>query len=717
MNKNKILRLIVAFIMLLNISSFAFADAGITSGQILSYNPNPDTEAMGEAGIALTSNKPAAAILNPASTIATYRTVLSLSNSTLYGDIQYNYIGAQFPTIIGIFGLAFMYAGYGDIEYLNISGNKLDMNSTNDIAFVLNYSLPIKGEIPIEKLRGGVGANIKVLRTSLADYTSEAFAVDFGGILYVPRLDNLSIGMTYKNLGTGQKFVREKYSLPQVFVLGLGYHEKDFYNLKIALDFNAQAYSGNYFSVGASITPVYFLTFRGGVKLGDESINSDLRLGLGFEFQSFMFDYSYTYSDKLNTTHNFNLSYAIGNFSNQKTAYDYYMKNHFREAVELFNKNDFISSRQKFDEILSVYPEHRPSQRYLQRIIDELNEIDMYNARRVNKYMKQANKSIEKGNAVDAVKYFNKVLELDAENSLAKTGIEKVDEYTYIVSVEREREKHKEQIEYLWKRSEKFYKRGDLVRAKEALSYILDIDPENQPAKDGIVNIDNQFSKIAADKVNEMYSKGMNLFNQGKFQESVRYFEAIVVAAPHRRDAQDMITRAESAMEEIVREQRYENLRKQQEKVMAEVNRNFETALNYYQKNRLAEALRYFTRSKEIADKVELTEISKNAQNYMSRISYDLSETHYRRGFEFYRKNDFERAEREYRLAINYNPANTSAKFEHQRVADDLANKYYEEGMAHYAKSDFEKARNLLKKSLYYKPDKTEAKRALEKLQ
>ena len=80
--------------------------------------------------------------------------------------------------------------------------------------------------------------------------------------------------------------------------------------------------------------------------------------------------------------------------------------------------------------------------------------------------MRRANKAIDRGDAVAASNYFNKILELDPENSLAKTGVEKVDEYTNIVSIERERQKNKDRIEYLWNRSDRFYKRASLSGQK-----------------------------------------------------------------------------------------------------------------------------------------------------------------------------------------------------------------------------------------------------------
>ena len=698
-------------------TSQIFAAAGSNSAQIFAYNPNTATQAMGDAGVALTADTAHGALLNPASTMNVYRPVVSISNTSLLSLIQYNFLGAQFPTKIGNFGLAAMYAGYGDIPYYDKAGNNIDMSSTNDLAFIINYSVPIKRTVPVENIYGSVGVNLKVLRSALANYTTEAFAVDVGGIFKVPNMENFAVGAAFKNFGSNFKVVEDSYPLPEIFTIGLAYEENGFYDLKLAFDFNSQRYSGNFFSAGISVTPVYFLTFRGGIKLADESLNTDIRLGLGFQYQSISIDYAYTPSDYLNGTHSFNLSYAIGQFADQRAAYDYYLMNHYREGAALYAKKDLIGAREKFDQILSVYPEHRASQRFLQKIVDELSSIDAFNARRVNEYMQKAAKALNTGDVTKASKFFRLVLDLDPENSFAKDGLNNIDNYTKQASIEREKIKNKDRIEYLWGRSDKFYREGELVRAKETLGFILEVDPNNSAAKDAVVNIDNQLSKISADKVAEMFGKGMDLYNQGKFHEAIGYFEAVVIAAPHRRDAQDLIAKSERNVKDLEEEERRKKVESAQDKVRAELYRIFESGLKYYEKNNLYESVKYFKRAKELADKYEFDEYSSNSQNYITKIGYELSEVHYRKGFELVRNNDFESAAREYKTALNYNPQNASASFEYERVSRELGNKYYEEGMSYYSRSDFEKARSSLKRALSFDPQKTEAKRALERLQ
>ena len=65
---------------------------------------------------------------------------------------------------------------------------------------------------------------------------------------------------------------------------------------------------------------------------------------------------------------------------------------------------------------------------------------------------------------------------------------------------------------------------------------------------------------------------------------------------------------------------------------------------------------------------------------------------------------------------MEYNPGNTSAKFELDRVADQVAQSFYEKGMAAYSKNEMEKAREYFKKALYFRPDKIEAQRALDRV-
>jgi len=713
---NMQIKKIISLLLVLSFFIFPFQNVYAT-GKIFALNPDPVSSGMGDAGVALQSQFITGATINPASTVGVYRTVATLAVSNITGNIQYDYGGVAFLSSIGVFGASVMYVDYKTGDYLDNEGKDIKgLGTSYDISAMLNYSLPLKRYLPTFIDYGGIGASLKFIRSSLADYVSEAIAIDAGGLFAIPTIRYLSLGFAFKNLGTDQKYVKEQFCLPQTLTFGLGFNYEDFYNVKVALDFNDMRDYESYTSIGLSFNPVYFLAFRFGVKIGGDSIFNNTRMGVGLQFKGINFDYAFIPTSDLNATHQFSLSAAFGNFADQKTAYEYYLNNHFREAEASFYAKDFVKAREQFDDILAVYPDHVPSQEYLRKTIDELAKIDDYNMDRVNSYMKKAEKALAKNDVVTADKYYRKALELDPTNKIAKYGIEKGELATHNVKVEQARIENKERIEYLWARYEKFYKKGDLVRARDTLKYLLDIDSENALANEKIVNLDNQLAKVASDKANEIYNQGMKLYKKGEYDEAIKYFEAVVVAAPHRLDVQDLIDKAQKNIQEIAEAERLTALEKEQNKVKDMLYDSYEKGLKCYEKGKLEESVVHFKKAKEIAEKYEFEEYFKNSSKYISKISYNLSEKYYKKGFALFRKNKFEESATNYKKALEYNPGNTSAKFELERVADKVAQDCYEKGMAAYSKNEMDKAREYFKKSLYFRPNKTEAKRALDRI-
>lgn len=687
------------------------------TGKVFVLNPDPVSSAMGDAGVALMSQFVTGANLNPASVVGVYRTVATLAVSNITGNIQYDYAGIAFLSSIGVFGASVLYVDYDTGDYLdNLAGEISGLGSSYDISAILTYSLPLKRYLPTFIDYGGIGANLKFIRSSLADYISEAIAADFGGLFAIPTLKHLSFGFAIKNVGTTQKYVKEDLNLPQTLTLGLGFTYEDFYNLKLALDFNDMKEYEDFTSIGLAFNPVYFLAFRFGLKLGGDSIFNNTRMGVGLQFKGINFDYSFIPTSDLNSTHQFSLSAAFGNFADQKMAYEYYLNNHFREAEASFYAKDFVKAREQFDDILSVYPDHAPSQEYLRKTVDELAKIDDYNLDKVNKYMTKAKKAMDKNDVVTADKYYRKALDLDPTNRSAKIGMEQGEQSTHKVKVEQARAENAERIEYLWSRYEKFYKKGDLVRARDSLKYLLDIDSENGLANEKIVDLDNQLAKIASDKSSELYNQGMKYYKSGNYEEAIKYFEAVIVAAPHRIDVQDLITKAQGNIQEIAEAEKLSSLEKEQSKVRDQLFAAYDAGLKNYERGKLEASVKHFEKAKSIAQKYEFDEYYKNANNYISKISVNLSEKYYKQGFAAFRKNKFESAASLYKKALEYNPGNTSAKFELERVADQVAQSFYEKGMAAYSKNEMDKAREYFRKALYYRPNKIEAKKALDRI-
>ena len=707
---------IISSLLILNFCILYFQDVYAT-GKIFTINPDPVSSGMGDTGVALQSHFVTGSVINPSSTVGVYRTVATLAVSTITGNIQYDYAGVAFLSSIGIFGASIMYVDYKTGDYLDNLGQKIsNLGNSYDISAQLNYSLPLKRYLPTFIDYGGIGVSLKFIRSSLADYLSESIALDAGGLFAVPTIKYLSFGFALKNFGTDQKYVKEKFCLPRTLVFGLGFNFEDFYNIKVALDFNSVEDSDNFTSIGLSFNPVYFLAFRFGIKCGGNSIFNNTRMGVGLQFQGLNFDYAFIPTSDLNATHQFSISTAFGNFVDKKAAYAYYLNNHFRQAEASFYAKDFIKARKQFDDILAVYPDHVPSQEYLRKIADELAKIEDYYMDKIAIYMKKADKALSKNDVVTSDKYYRMVLDIDPTNKLAKYGIEKGEQVTNDVKVEQSRAENSDRIEYLWERYKTFYKKGDLVKARDTLQYLLDIDSENAIAKEEIVNLDNRLAKIASDKATEMYKEGMKYYKNGEYDEAIKYFEAVIVVAPHRIDVQELIDKAKMNIQEIAEAERDTALRNEQNKVKDMLYDFYEKGLKCYEKGKAEDAIDYFKKAKDIAEKYEFEEYLRNSSNYISSISQNLSEKYYKKGLVAAGKNKFKEAATNYKKALEYNPDNISANMELDNVVDKVAQEFYEKGMISYSKNEIDKAMEYFRKALYFKPNKIEAKRALDRI-
>jgi TolA-binding protein len=92
-------------------------------------------------------------------------------------------------------------------------------------------------------------------------------------------------------------------------------------------------------------------------------LDIDFTTGFSLTLQAVTIGYCYTPGQNIDGTHSINLSCALGSFSSERKAYDYYLKERFRKAVDLYHRKDYIKARENFGEILAVYPDHDASKK------------------------------------------------------------------------------------------------------------------------------------------------------------------------------------------------------------------------------------------------------------------------------------------------------------------------------------------------------------------
>jgi len=93
----------------------------------------------------------------------------------------------------------------GDIERSNNYGYTEGYYSANDLALIFSYARRLKPRL-------AAGANFKIIRERIESDSAQAFAIDAGGIYEMS--ENLKLGLTLKNLGTGLTLSKTPGPLP-----------------------------------------------------------------------------------------------------------------------------------------------------------------------------------------------------------------------------------------------------------------------------------------------------------------------------------------------------------------------------------------------------------------------------------------------------------------------------------------------------------------------
>ncbi len=287
-------------------------------------------------------------------------------------DISYEYVSSTIPLDFGTFGLNFIYMGMNPLAEISegdVTGRTLDYS---DMAIAFAFGKEI---LPFL----GFGANVKYIKSAMGvkettDYfEATGIAFDAGVVsrfdlfrFYSEPENNLRIGVSLQNIGTGLKYISEKHPFPLVIKPGLFY--KPIRYTAIVFDYNIINDSANTMNIGLEVLPEWFLSPRGGIKIKDGIKTYTMGAGIKYNVGSFFLQADYGYAFDSNFK-NHMISIAIRKFSAAlaefgfgeidikdifPAMYKYYTKNSVTE-VEIKNNTNIPIEKIKVSMMVNKY--------------------------------------------------------------------------------------------------------------------------------------------------------------------------------------------------------------------------------------------------------------------------------------------------------------------------------------------------------------------------
>jgi len=274
------------------------ARAGAMAGSFVSVTNDPNTLFYNPAGLST--------LENAQGSIGYFKHLLDINSG--YAAYSQSYED------LGYFGIGVLYMNYGSFDETDDLGNILGTFGASDLAFLFGYSNILEENLYF-------GANVKVIYSSIAAYTSVGIAGDFG-ILYKVPDSRLTLGGSIRNIG-GQlsSYLGSKEDLPLDLVIGASIVPR---GLPLLLNFNfhklnekRDAFEDRFssFSIGGEFTLSQAVRLRFGynneqrkeLKIGTSSGLAGFGAGLGITVSEYTLDYALSSLGKIGSIHRISL--------------------------------------------------------------------------------------------------------------------------------------------------------------------------------------------------------------------------------------------------------------------------------------------------------------------------------------------------------------------------------------------------------------------------
>lgn len=119
-----------------------------------------------------------------------------------------------------------------------------------------------------------------------------------------------------------------------------------------------------------------------------------------------------------------------------------------------------------------------------------------------------------------------------------------------LASLTRVNDMKAETIKNYLEKGKQAYKSKANINATKLFNKVLALDPQNKTANEYIMRLTGTQSaaKVAAEKVKEMYYKGVDLYVKGRIEEAIKAWQEVIELDPDNQDAQINIERAQAKL-------------------------------------------------------------------------------------------------------------------------------------------------------------------------
>lgn len=431
-------------------------------------------------------------------------------------------------------------------------------------------------------------------------------------------------------------------------------------------------------------------------------------------------------------------------------------------AFNAYVDEDYKKAMLNFQRVLQMNPKDKVALRGLKQCKSRLRKKENYLAKGEQKKLKEAKKLIRREKWIDAIDILfgvlsrvpNQVEALELQNEI---GISLKQKMSLIATSSVDRLIYQGVISYLnkqyaeavksWKdalviapdnvkltvyvekseqlirenarydavilgrsRAKSFFDSGKYEEAVDAWKRLLEFEPNDEEAQKELAKAQELMNSISMESmIGERYDKGLSLYLQGNFPESLKEWESILTINPENEVAKDYVKKIKAKMS-ISGGEVYKKIEKVESKK--------ESGLGEKDKEKVVIISSSSTESvvkTEPAIKVEPTVESAAPSAKLEKTVVDSCE----QGITLYKNGQYQESVEFFEKYLNKNPSDGKAKEWLEKVRkeqSDKAEKHYEDGILAYSEGNTNKAIEKWQRALKIFPNHAASQRSLIKV-
>ncbi len=322
----------------------------------------------------------------------------------------------------------------------------------------------------------------------------------------------------------------------------------------------------------------------------------------------------------------------------------------------------------------------------------------------IERHFKRGKKYYYRREFINAYNEFKNILELapghkGASDYLARTEVN-IDEYDT-----------SKEIAGYFVRGEKYYKKGDLVKAMVEFDGLLIVDTEHKKAKEYLEKIKRKSDELISNQM----EKAKTSYERGDYKIAHEHVNKVLSFNPMHDKAgkyetliKEKLAKVKKAMEK----------QKEQKEGKWKAISDYYKGLAFFNKGQWVESIRVFK------DVIKYNPDHEGSKEYLAKAKKEAASMYYNRGLFFFKKGKYSTAVKQFNRSLKYGHDNKKVIAKIVESRENIkkenkkkAEKYYAEGLGSYTQGDTDGAIKTWKKAIKLDPENEIIQNALKRAQ